>query len=136
VYSKLDMSKLPDYKEKQKVLYIDATPAKTLISFGERYLKEDRVSDAIEFFQKAAYREGLEKILATAVENGDVMDFQQILKALGRDATHAEWEHMGQRALALQKYTFALQAFEESKNEKEIERVKKMISAEGIDRES
>jgi tetratricopeptide (TPR) repeat protein len=130
------MPKLPDYKEKQKILYVDATPAKTLISLGERYLNEDRVSDAIEFFQKAGYREGLEKILAMAVENGDVMDFQQVLKALGRDAADSDWERIGQRALALQKYTFALQAFERNRNENEIERVKKMISAEGAARPS
>ncbi len=130
------MAKLPDYKEKQKILYIDATPAKTLISLGEQYLKENRLSDAIEFFQKAAHREGLEKILEIAVEDGDVLDFQQVLKALGRDATEAEWDRIGQRALALGKYTFALQAFEKSRNEREIERVKQLMSAEGIDRKS
>jgi tetratricopeptide (TPR) repeat protein len=130
------MSNLPDYKEKQKILYIDATPARTLTSIGERYLKEDRISDAIEFFQKAAYREGLEEILEMAVESGDVMDFQQVLKALGREATDEEWNHIGQRALALEKYTFAFQAFERSRNEKEIERLKEIISAKGTSRES
>jgi DNA-directed RNA polymerase beta' subunit len=129
------MSNLPDYKQKQKILYVDSTPASTLTSFGERYLKEDRISDAIEFFQKASYREGLEKILGMAVESGDVMDFQQILKALGREATDEEWNHIGQRALALKKYAFAFQAFERSKNEKEIEHLKKTISAEGTSRE-
>jgi len=130
------MSNLPDYKEKQKILYIDSTPSGTLTSMGERYLQEDRISDAIEFFQKAAYREGLEKVLEMAVESGDVMDFQQILKALGREATDEEWNRIGQRALALKKYAFALQAFERSRNEKEMERLKEKISAEGTSRES
>ena len=130
------MSNLPDYKGKQKTLYIDSTPARTLIAIGERYLEEDRISDAIEFFQKAAYREGLEKILEIAVESGDVMDFQQVLKALGREATDEEWNRIGQRAMALKKYTFALQAFEKSRNEQEIERLKKESSAEETSRES
>ncbi len=77
-----------------------------------------------------------EKILEIALEDGDVLDFQQVLKALGRDATEAEWDRIGQRALALGKYTFALQAFEKSRNEGEIERVKQLMSAEGIDRKS
>ena len=130
------MKNLPDYKEKQKILYIDSTPSGTLTSMGERYLQEDRISDAIEFFQKAAYREGLEKVLEMAVESGDIMDFQQILKALGRGATDEEWNLIGQRALALKKYAFAFQAFERSKNETEIEHLKKMIYAEGTSRES
>ena len=130
------MSNLPDYKEKQKILYIDSTPSGTLTSMGERYLQEDRISDAIEFFQKAAYREGLEKVLEMAVESGDVMDFQQILKALGREATDEEWNRIGQRAMALKKYTFALQAFEKSRNEQEMARLKEKISTEGTSRES
>jgi len=130
------MSNLPDYKGKQKILYIDSTPARTLISIGERYLEEDRISDAIEFFQKAAYREGLEKIQEIAVESGDVMDFQQVLKALGREATDEEWNRIGQRAMALKKYTFALQAFEKSRNEQEMARLKEKISTEGTSRES
>lgn len=130
------MSNLPDYKEKQKILYINSTPARTLTSMGERYLEQNRISDAIEFFQKAAYREGLEKILAMAVESGDVMDFQQVLKALGREATDDEWNRIGERAMALKKYTFALQAFEKSRNESELARLKEKISAEGTSRES
>jgi len=130
------MSNLPDYKGKQKVLYIESTPAMTLTSMGERYLEEDRISDAIEFFQKAAYREGLEKILEIAVESGDVMDFQQVLKALGREATDEEWNRIGQRAMALKKYAFALQAFEKSRNEQEMARLKEKISTEGTSRES
>jgi tetratricopeptide (TPR) repeat protein len=130
------MSNLPDYKVKQKTLYIDSTPSRTLTSMGERYLEEDRISDAIEFFQKAAYREGLEKIQEIAVESGDVMDFQQVLKALGREATDEEWNRIGQRAMALKKYTFALQAFEKSRNEQEMARLKEKISTEGTSRDS
>ncbi len=130
------MSNLPDYKEKQKILYINSTPARTLTSMGERYLEENRISDAIEFFQKAAHREGLEKILAMAVESGDVMDFQQVLKALGREADKEEWKRIGERAEALKKYTFALQAFEKSGNEQETARLQEKISAEGTSRES
>ncbi len=130
------MSNLPDYKQKQKILYIDSTPASTLTSMGERYLEANRISDAIEFFQKAAYREGLEIILAMAVESGDVMDFQQVLKALGREATKEEWNRVGERAAALKKYAFALQAFEISGNEQETARLREKITTEGTSRES
>ena len=124
-------SKLPDYKEKQKILYIDKTPAKTLISLGERYLEEQRVSDALEFFQRAGFREGLENILQLSAESGDVMDYQQALKALKMEASKEDWERIGQRALALGKIVFALQAFEMSQNPDLVEQTKKRLASEG-----
>ena len=88
------------------------------------------------FVCEGEYEKGLEKILEMAVESGDVMDFQQVLKALGREATDEEWNRIGQRAMALKKYTFALQAFEKSRNEQEMARLKEKISTEGTSRDS
>jgi len=120
--------KLPNYKEKQKILYKDnATPA-TLIAYGDKCLEGGRISDAVDFFQKANYLEGLEKIGDVVISEGDVMEYQHTLNALGKkDAACEEWNRIGERALELKKYTFATHAFEKSENVSMVEKVKKLI---------
>lgn len=122
--------KLPDYKEKQRILYIAAKPAKDLIAFGDAYLADNRVSDAIDCYQKAGYAEGMEKIKALAREDGDVMIYQQILKALNRTASADEWDDIGRRALDKKKFAFAMAAFEKSGNAAMYDQVKSAKSKE------
>ena len=53
---------LPDYQEKQKILYIDRRSTEGLIGYGDRSLEANLIFDALEFYQKAKHRPGLEKI--------------------------------------------------------------------------
>jgi tetratricopeptide (TPR) repeat protein len=120
--------KLPNYKEKQKVLYKDNAPPAALVAYGDKCLEGGRISDAVDFFQKANYIEGIEKIRDIVIIEGDVMEYQHTLNALGkRDASCKEWNRIGERALELKKYTFAIHAFEKSEDSSMVEKVKKLI---------
>jgi len=55
---------LPDYQEKQKLLYKGNISHDELISYGDRYRKANRFFDALEFYQKAKHGPGLREIMA------------------------------------------------------------------------
>lgn len=121
---RLSEIKLPDYKEKQKILYMDNTSPTVLIAYGDKYLEAGRISDAIDFYHKADHTEGLEKIREMVAAEGDVMEFQHTLNALDKNASTEEWEAIGKRAFDLEKYAFATHAFEKSGNDSMIEKIK------------
>ena len=118
---------LPDYKEKQKILYRDNTSPTTLIAYGDKYMEAGKISDAIDFYHKADHIEGLEKIREMVVTDGDVMEFQHTLNALNLDASEEEWNRIGKQALELKKYTFAIHAFEKGGNSPMAEKIKEEV---------
>ncbi len=125
------MSKsLPNYREKQHILYIEKRSEHDLIAYGDALVAAGKISDAIEFYQKANYITGLEKIKELAEQSGDVMLFQQVLKPLKQTASDETWNMIGGRAYALNKYSFALHAFEKSNNIEMIERVNETTKPE------
>lgn len=124
------MKKLPDYREKQRILYIDKRFDKDLIALGDHYLEAGRISDAADFYQKANYLAGLEKIKEMAEAAGDIMTYQHVLKATKQNAADDDWNRIGQRALELKKYTFALHAFKKSNNSAKMEQIRNMMISE------
>ncbi|PKN34225.1 MAG: hypothetical protein CVU61_09790 [Deltaproteobacteria bacterium HGW-Deltaproteobacteria-19] len=107
---------LPDYKEKQRVLYLVKTAPAALSALGDRYLAAGRIADAIECFGLGNDTDKLRTILALAEEEGDVQFFLQVLKALNREATREEWNRLGEQALRRGRLMFARHAFEKSGN--------------------
>ncbi|MBP7341673.1 MAG: hypothetical protein PHG54_11050 [Smithellaceae bacterium] len=123
-------NKLPDYRLKQKLLYIDKTSPATLISYGDMYLKAGALSDALDFYARAAHRAGLEKIKALALEQGDAFLFQGAAKALGISLAAADWEAVAGRAADLGKYFFARRALEKTNSTELIEALAAKMKAE------
>jgi hypothetical protein len=122
------MSKiLPNYQEKQRILYIDHKSVRDLIAYGDAFLEAGKMFDAIEFYQRVNYSEGLEKIKDMAEHSGDVMLFQQVLKPLKQHVSDDTWNAIGTRAFDLKKYSFALHAFEKSNNSTMAEKIKKIM---------
>lgn len=122
------MSKiLPNYQEKQRILYIDHKSVRDLIAYGDAFLEAGKMFDAIEFYQRVNYSEGLEKIKGMAEHSGDVMLFQQVLKPLKQHVSDDTWNAIGTRAFDLKKYSFALHAFEKSNNGTMAEKIKKIM---------
>jgi hypothetical protein len=121
---------LPDYREKQSILHIDKKSDKDLTAYGDRYLEAGRIADAVEFYQMAHNHQCLEKIRNIAAEEGDIMLFQSVLRALKENAPDEDWNRIGQNALEKKKYVFAIHAFQKSSNADKAEEVRKMIAAE------
>lgn len=121
--------KLPNYQEKQRILYIDHRSERDLIAYGDAFLEAGKIFDALEFFQRVNYRDGLEKIKGIAEHSGDVMLFQQVLKPLKLNISDDTWNAMGDRAFELKKYSFALHAFEKSNNSPMADKIKKIMTS-------
>lgn len=119
---------IPDYREKQHLLYAARASERDIIALGDRYREADRIADAFECYQRANHRAGLETIRALAEAAGDVMLYQQALKALNQTAAPQDWDGIGERAFASGKYLFSLYAFEKSENSAMSEKVRKIIS--------
>ena len=110
----MSIRKLPDYRLKQKILYIDKTSATSLISYGDLYLEAGALSDALDFYAKAEHHAGVQKIKDLALTNGDAFLFQGAAKALNIDLRDADWEDIARRAIELKKYLFAKHALEKT----------------------
>lgn len=123
-------NELLNYREKQKILYIEQRSDDELIAYGDMCRKANRIFDALEFYQKAKHRTGLEEIMGMAVSTGDTMLFAQTARDLGREPSGEEWNRLGRQTFALKKYTFARYAFEKGGNGAMLGEIKK-ITAEG-----
>jgi hypothetical protein len=108
----LSIKKLPDYNLKQKILYIDKTAPGTLTGYGDLYLAEGALSDALDFYARAANRPGMQKIKDLAAESGDTFLFQNAAKTLGDELQDTDWEKLVRRAAGQGKYLFARRALE------------------------
>lgn len=112
----MSAGKLPDYRLKQKILYIDKTSPASLISTGDMYLEAGALSDALDFYAKAEHLAGMQKIKDIALAGGDVFLFQGAARALGIELRDADWENIAQTAMELGKNAFAKQALEKTSN--------------------
>jgi hypothetical protein len=119
--------RLPDYREKQKLIYIDNSPKEVLITYGDRCRSADRIFDALEYYQKAKHKPGLREIVDAAISSGDAMLLEQAAKALGTSPTVGEWDRLGRRAMALKKHLFARYAFEKSGDQSMLEEIRKIV---------
>jgi hypothetical protein len=126
----LSNRKLPDYRLKQKYLYLDNTSPDDLIYYGDLFLEAGAYSDALDFFQKSNHNKGIQKIKNIAFDSGDVMLFQRAANALKLELSSSEWENIGKKAIALKKYFFARHALEKTNNEEMLNSLKNIMKAE------
>ncbi|MEM4243210.1 MAG: hypothetical protein QXP44_00215 [Candidatus Bathyarchaeia archaeon] len=118
---------LPDYKTKQAMLYAqDARPAE-LAAWGRRFLAAGWLYDAIDFFKRANWREGLLQVREQAVREGDVFLVRRLSKALGEETEAATWRRVGEEARRLGKLEFALEAFRLAQDRKAMDQIYELI---------
>ncbi len=128
----MSIKKLPDYRLKQKILYIDKTSTSTLISYGDLYLEAGAISDALDFYAKAGHQAGMQRIKDLALANGDTFIFQGAAKALGHELRDDDWENIARRAIELKKYLFARHALEKINKEELLNALTTKMKAEEV----
>ncbi|HID07793.1 MAG TPA: hypothetical protein EYP10_11680 [Armatimonadetes bacterium] len=109
--SEMGSNRLPDPLQRREILYGKDTPSETLIECGRLYLEEGRWNDAVEFFGRAHYKEGLFELKELALREGDYFLMSQVSEFLGEELEAEEWKRLGQRALERGKFHFAQKAF-------------------------
>lgn len=121
-------SNLPDMKQKQKLLYADEISSDVLVKHGKEFFEQGWLSDALDFFSKAEYSEGIDMVKRTAIEEGDAFLFNRCLGIQGIEDAGSQWCEVADRALELGKLQFAKEGYRKCGNRKAMEKVDKMIS--------
>jgi len=88
--------------------------------------------DALSFFRKASYTDGLKMILERAVQEGDTFICESAASALGVEISNETWMKTGQAALEAGKLRFALKAFQHASDEEMVARVNELIRDNGF----
>lgn len=119
--------KLLDCLKKRDLLNSDKADEAELIQFGERYLLDGRLSDSIDFFEKAQHLEGLNQLRERCIAEGDYFLYHRLAKILEESPSAEEWMQLGDKALAQGKMLFALLAYQQADRPEKVAEVEKLI---------
>jgi tetratricopeptide (TPR) repeat protein len=120
--------RLPGCMKKRDLLNSDRSDPAYFVQLGTAYLEEGRISDAIEFFEKAGHREGLDRLLQRCLEDGDLFLYRKIAKILDLSSSPDQWIELGDRALSLGKLHFARTAYREGGAPEKVAQVARLLS--------
>jgi len=121
------MKAIPNYLEKRRLLYSKGTSPEELKELGDLFLRHDHLNDAIDFYEKARYREGLEEIGRLSRDIGDFFLFRRVVDLLNLEVTAKEWETLGDRAMEFGRFQDARKAYRMSQNSRKLQMVEEAI---------
>ncbi len=121
--------KLLSCLKKRDLLNSGKADKSELIKLGEHYLYEDRLSDAIDFFEKAEHFEGLIPLKEQCVAKGDYFLCHRLAKIVEESPSSAEWIQLGDNALHLGKLLFACSACQQAENPEKVAQVEKLLQS-------
>lgn len=107
---------VPDCLKKRHLLNEEELNPELCREYGEKFLELGFFEDALEFFKRAHYEAGLEKIQAHALESGDAY----LMTRLGGHPPEI-WRQVAEQALKLGKIHFARRAFEQAGDQEQAE---------------
>lgn len=118
------------YLEKRKILNSNEIDQNMLVAYGNLYLEKGVLNDALDFFEKAHFEEGIRKIRLLGLGEGDVFIFKKASKMLKIENSEDDWNRVGEKAMELGKFRYASIAFEEAGNEEKIQELRGYIGKE------
>jgi tetratricopeptide (TPR) repeat protein len=121
--------KLLSCLKKRDLLNSGKADKSELIKLGERYLHDNRLSDAIDFFEKAEHYEGLTQLKEQCVATGDYFLCHRLAKILEESPPPEEWIQLGDNALNLGKLFFARAAYQQAENPEKVAQVEKLLQS-------
>jgi len=121
--------KLLSCLKKRDLLSSGKADKSELIQLGERYLHEDRLSDTIDFFEKAEHFEGLTQLKEQCVAKGDYFLCQRLANILRESPSSEEWIQLGDKALHLGKLLFARSAYQQADSPEKVAQVEKLLQS-------
>ena len=121
--------KLLSCLKKRDLLNSGKADKSELIKLGVRYLHEDRLSDTIDFFEKAEHFEGLTQLKEQCVAKGDYFLCQRLANILGESPSSEEWIQLGDNALHLDKLLFARSAYQQAESPEKVAQVEKLLQS-------
>ncbi|MFH1018411.1 MAG: hypothetical protein V1798_09545 [Pseudomonadota bacterium] len=120
---------LPTWKDRQKQLYSKdrKLPPRELSRTALACLEAGNLQDAMEYFAAAKDAAGLSKVEALAVEEGDAFLLSSLERLTSQERPTDLWNRLGTKAFELEKYAFAKKAFERTKNEPMMAKVRSVL---------
>ncbi len=106
-------TKILNCLKKRELLNKNGVEPQTLIAYGSSFFDLELYNDAIDFFEKAEYSEGIDKIKAYAIGEGDLFLYKRCCKALKSEEKKEELLQLAENAKSAGKLSFASQAYEE-----------------------
>jgi hypothetical protein len=117
-----------DFKTRQKILYLDnPINIDLLIEWGNNFLENDSLYDALEFYNRANYQEGILKIKDIAIEEGNYFLYSSVSKILKRNSTN-ELNTLANNAEKNKRFEDALKVYTTTKNQTKIDEIKNSLS--------
>ena len=121
---------------KKRDLIQESDSKEALQRTGQEYLSQDRPLEAFEFFEAAQDREGLEQLREKGLEDGDPFLYRQACKLLKVNPDPADWQKIGEKALAAGRHQQALMAFKFIPDEARIQEIACLINEQNKHDES
>lgn len=120
---------IPNWREKKELLWGDKATDEERRAAAAAFLDAGRLSEALDFFTRVSDREGVEKVLAAAVETGDWFLFKRCRTFLHEDRRE-ELAALAAKAMTSGKHLYALRAFlslgDAAGAEKSLEEIRKV----------
>ena len=125
-------SSIPGFYERRELLFAPKPDQAALSAHGRGFLAAGLLDSALESFAMAGDTAGLAQVDEAARRSGDAFTLVAALKALGKNATPAEWVTIGETALKAGMLWFAYRSFEKADNQDGLERTRTAMHAAGI----
>ena len=101
---------LPNWREKKERLWKEGASAEEQVETGDAFFAAERFSEALDFYVRARFRDGVEKVRKEAVARGDWFLFTASRSFLG-DAFSEDAKTLARNAFESGKFLFALSAY-------------------------
>lgn len=121
------MPKILSCLKKRDLLHNPQINSDQLVQYGHEYFNQDRLADALDFFEKAKDTEGIRRIMEQSIEEGDPFLLHQSSKLLKEVATDEAWRKVGEKALANGRFQQALMAFKAVHDEEQTLKIQMML---------
>jgi tetratricopeptide (TPR) repeat protein len=117
---------MPDCLKKRRLLNDKNLNPELCRDYGEKFFALGFFEDALEFFRRGNYQDGLDRLKAQAVEMGDAY----LMSRLGPQPPEV-WRQVAAQALKSRKLHFARRALEQAGDREEAEELAKALQGGG-----
>ena len=124
------MAKILNCLKKRDLLHNPQAGSSELSQYGQEYLRQDRVVDALDFFEKAGDMEGVRQVREVSIKVGEPFLLQQTSKLLAEKIPSEVWERVGEKVLSEGRLYQALTAFKALQNENKIQEIESRMKSQ------
>ncbi len=116
-----------DCLEKRDLLAREGASCELLLAHAESFLEQDALDSALAFFDRAGNSEGLARVKAKAIERGNAYLLFRLHDSRHGSVQEQDWIAVAERAEAIGKIAYALQAWRQLGRQDKVEALRDML---------